>query len=189
MKQAGVMLIIKDGLILGISRRHNKAIFGLPGGKFNPDPPDNDRDTKDTAVRETKEETTIIVKDCVFVYERVELGDGPQGVDYYSRCYYATDWSGEPKDSEEGNIAWLTAEEVTSTAAAFGSYNRKTLDIFKTMFPDVDLIGEWCPGGCNNTGWQTGDNEGFICDYCGRACTCDKRGKDPRCYVHQGEEE
>lgn len=142
MKQAGIALIIKDGLILGISRRHNKAIFGLPGGKFNSDPPDNDKDTKDTAIRETREETSILVKECVLVYERVELGDGPQGVDFYSRCYYAMDWEGEPHNSEEGEVKWLTAEEVCSTKAAFGDYNRKTLNVFKQMFPNVYLKGE-----------------------------------------------
>lgn len=142
MKEAGVMLIVNQGMILGISRRHNKSIFGLPGGKFNSAPPDNDRDTRDTAIRETREETSIIVKDCVLVYERVELGDGPNGVDFYSRCYYATNWEGVPQNSEEGIVKWLTAEEVTSTMAAFGDYNRKTLDVFKTMFPNVYLKGE-----------------------------------------------
>lgn len=142
MKEAGVMLIVNQGMILGISRRHNKSIFGLPGGKFNSAPPDNDRDTRDTAIRETREETSVIVKDCVLVYERVELGDGPNGVDFYSRCYYATDWEGVPQNSEEGVVKWLTAEEVTSTMAAFGDYNRKTLDVFKKMFPNVYLKGE-----------------------------------------------
>src|SRR5574338_863337 len=142
MKQAGVMLIIKDGLILAVSRRYDKTIFGLPGGKFNPEPTDNDKDTKDTAIRETREETSVVVKGCVFLYERVELGGGPNPVDYYSRCYYATDWEGTPENSEEGEVKWLTAEELTSTKAAFGDYNRRTLNIFKTMFPNVQLIGE-----------------------------------------------
>ncbi len=138
MKEAGVMLIIKDGLILGISRRHNKNIFGLPGGKKD----DTDPSTKETAIRETREETSVIVKDCKLVYERVELGDGPNGVDFYSRCYYATDWEGDPKNSEEGQVKWLTAEELTSTKAAFGDYNRKTLNVFKQMFPEVYVQGE-----------------------------------------------
>jgi 8-oxo-dGTP pyrophosphatase MutT (NUDIX family) len=34
-------------------------------------------------VREVKEETGVVVKSCVQVYQRVELGDGPQGVDFY----------------------------------------------------------------------------------------------------------
>jgi ADP-ribose pyrophosphatase YjhB (NUDIX family) len=140
MKQAGVMLIVNQGLILGISRRHDKTIFGLPGGKFDPEA--GDKDTKDTAIRETKEETDVKVNDCVLLYERVELGDGPNGVDYYSRCYYATDWEGVPTNSEEGEVKWLTAKEVTSTKAAFGDYNTKTLNIFKTMFPNVYLKTE-----------------------------------------------
>lgn len=133
MREAGVMLIIKDGLVLGITRRHDKTIFGLPGGKRD----ETDPSTKETAIRETLEETSVVVKDCVLVYERVELGDGPNGVDYYSRCYYATDWSGEPTNSEEGIVKWLTEEEITSTKAAFGEYNKKTLSIFKQMFPQV----------------------------------------------------
>jgi ADP-ribose pyrophosphatase YjhB (NUDIX family) len=140
MKQAGVMLIVKDGLIVSISRRHDKTIFGLPGGKFSPDPPDNDKDTMDTAIRETREETSVVVKKCVLVYERVEKGDGPTGVDYYSRCYYATDWEGTPIDSEEGVVKWLTPDELTSTKAAFGDYNKKTLQVFKSMFPGVMLF-------------------------------------------------
>lgn len=142
MKQAGVMLIVNQGMILGITRRHDKTIFGLPGGKFNPLPPDNDKDTMDTAIRECREETSVIVKACQLIYERVELGDGPNGVDFYSRCYYATSWEGIPRNSEEGEVKWLTAQEITSTKAAFGDYNTKTLNVFKTMFPNVYLKGE-----------------------------------------------
>jgi 8-oxo-dGTP pyrophosphatase MutT (NUDIX family) len=139
-KQAGIMLIIKDGLILGISRRHDKNVFGLPGGKFDPEA--GDLDTMDTAIRESREETGIVVKHTMFIYERVELGDGPNKVDFLSRCYYALEWGGEPTNSEEGEVKWLTAEEVTSTKAAFGDYNKKTLEVFKAMYPNIYLIGE-----------------------------------------------
>lgn len=137
MKEAGVMLIIKDGLILGITRRHDKTKFGLPGGKV-----DSGETPKQAAIRETLEETSIVVQDCTLIYKRVELGDGPNGVDFYSYCYYATDWHGAPQKSEEGDVKWLTAEEVTSTKAAFGDYNRNTINIFKTMFPNIYLVGE-----------------------------------------------
>ena len=139
-KRAGVMLIVKDGLILAISRRHNKEIFGLPGGKF--DAFAGDESPKDTAIRETFEETGVNVKNAAFIYQRIELGDGPNGVDFYSSTYYATDWEGEPHNSEEGEVKWLTAEELTSTKAAFGDYNRNMLDVFKKQFPEVQLIGE-----------------------------------------------
>jgi 8-oxo-dGTP pyrophosphatase MutT (NUDIX family) len=138
---AGIMLIVKDGLILAVSRRHNKEIFGLPGGKF--DEVSGDKDTLDTAIRETQEETGIIVKSACFIYERVEMGDGPNKADFYSTTYYAMDWDGEPQNNEEGvEVKWLTAKELTSTKAAFGDYNRNMLDIFKTQFPDVKLIEE-----------------------------------------------
>jgi 8-oxo-dGTP diphosphatase len=137
MKLAIVALIIKDGKILCISRRHDKTIFGLIGGKV-----DQGETLPQALVREAKEEAGITIHHSVPIYKRVELGDGANPVDFESHCYYATDWSGEPKDSEEGKIAWLTAEEVCYTKAAFGDYNRKTLDVFKIMFPNVYLMGE-----------------------------------------------
>jgi 8-oxo-dGTP pyrophosphatase MutT (NUDIX family) len=140
MKQAGVMLIVKDGLILAISRRHNKNIFGLPGGKF--DEAAGDHNTVDTAIRETLEETGVKVTKCMQVYQRIELGDGANAVDFYSTTYYAMEWEGEPHTSEEGEVKWLTAEELTSTHAAFGDYNRHMLDNFKEMFPEVPIQGE-----------------------------------------------
>jgi ADP-ribose pyrophosphatase YjhB (NUDIX family) len=139
MKQAGVMLVVKDGLILAVSRRYNKDIFGLPGGKFDEGV---DRNSMDTAVRETLEETGVQVKHCVQVYQRIEQGDGPQGVDFYSTTYYATEYEGEPHTSEEGQVKWLTAEELTSTKAAFGDYNRHMLNNFKDMFPEIPVEGE-----------------------------------------------
>jgi len=134
MKQAGVMLIIKDGLILGITRRNDKTKYGLPGGKVEPG-----ETPKEAAIRETFEETSIRVKDCELIYDRVELGNGPKGFDLHSFCYYATSWEGEPQKSEEGEVAWLTAQELTSTKAAFASYNNQNISYFKTKYPDIFL--------------------------------------------------
>ena len=140
MKQAGIMLIIKDGLILGISRRHNKEIFGLPGGSF--DEKLGDKDIIDTAIREVREETSIFVKTPVFIYKRQELGDCNKQILFESYCYYAMEWEGNPNSSEEGEVKWLTVEEITSTKAAFGDYNRQMLNSFKKKFPEVQLQGE-----------------------------------------------
>lgn len=139
MKQAGVMLIIKDGLILGIPRRHDQTKWGLPGGKFDEE---LDKSVQDTAIRETAEETGIKVKDCILIYKRVEPGDGPNGVDYHSYCYYASDWEGDPIALEGGIIGWITAAQVTASSSAFGDYNRKTLDVFKKLYPNVNIKGE-----------------------------------------------
>jgi 8-oxo-dGTP diphosphatase len=137
MREAGVMLIIKDGLILGISRRNDKTKFGLPGGKL-----EAGEMPWQAAIRETKEETGVTVAMCTQIFRREEPPATPDGEPFYTYCYYALAWSGEPKDSEEGVVKWLTAEELTSTAGAFPEYNRKTLDAFKQKYPNIGLKGE-----------------------------------------------
>lgn len=176
MNKAGVMLIVNQGLILSISRRDNKEIFGLPGGKCEPG-----ETQMEASIRETQEETSVIVHDCVPIYSRVEPAHNPQGIDFESATFFATSWEGTPQDSEEGEVAWLTAEELTTTKGAFPKYNRDMINKFKEMFPNVFIEGESCSGGCNNTGYQTGDNEGFICEVCDRACSC----PETNCLVHQ----
>lgn len=143
LRQAGVMLIINQGMILGISRREDQTIFGLPGGKFDPDrEPTPDKDTRDTAINETREETSVIVKQCEFIYRRDEPARYSGGLDFHTYCYYATSWEGTPTNSEEGLVKWLTAEELTSTKAAFPDYNRRTLNRFKELYPNVYIKGE-----------------------------------------------
>lgn len=138
MRNAAVMLIIKDGLILSISRRNDKTNFGLPGGKLEPD-----EMASHAAIRETQEETGVQVSSCTEIFRREEpAGPGPDGEAFFTYCYYALAWTGEPTDSEEGVVKWLTAEELTSATGAFPEYNRKTLDSFKQKYPHIGLQGE-----------------------------------------------
>ena len=134
MKLAGVMLIVKDGLILSISRRNDRTKFGLPGGKA-----EEGEQAVDAAIRETLEETSIQVKKATLIYHRVEPADSPTGMDFHSYCFYAEDWFGVPSDSEEGEVKWLTPEEVTDSKAAFGLYNTKMLQLFQEQHPEVYL--------------------------------------------------
>lgn len=130
MRQAGVALIVQDGLILAISRRNDKSLFGLPGGKFDKDA--GDRDTKDTAIRETYEETSVIVKDCRQIFQANDH-------EFVARCYYVLDWEGEPTTSEEGEVGWLTADELLTTKAAFPEYNKHALQAFRLLYPDIKI--------------------------------------------------
>lgn len=137
MRNAAVMLIIKDGLILAVSRRHDKTKFGLPGGKCEPD------ETPDqAAIRECWEETGVKVSQCEFIFRRDEPRDRPEGEDFHCYCYYATEWSGDAHDSEEGVVKWLTERELTLDKGAFADYNRRTLAVFRTKFPDINLFQE-----------------------------------------------
>lgn len=134
MHTAAVMLIIKDGLILGVSRRYDTTKFGLPGVKceYNEIP-------VMAAIRETEEETSIKVNHTSFIYVREEPLDQLGGEEFLTYCYYAVDWVGEPTNSEEGIVKWLTAEDLTSVNGAFADYNAQTLLKFKKYFPNIYL--------------------------------------------------
>lgn len=136
MRQAGIMLIIKDGLILGVSRRYDSTKFGIVGGKANPN-----ETPAEAAIRETFEETGVRVKTCVPIYKSVEKSDRPDGEDFYSYTFYATEWTGTPTKSEEGFVKWITSKELTTTGA-FNDYNKAMLNAFKEMFPEVNIKGE-----------------------------------------------
>ncbi len=132
MRNAAVMLIIKDGKILAVSRRYDKTKFGLPGGKAEPN-----ETTEQAAIRECFEETGVKVSECTFIFRRDEPRDRPEGEDFHCYCYYATNWEGEPHNSEEGEVAWLTEEELCGNKGAFADYNTRTLTAFRILFPNV----------------------------------------------------
>lgn len=135
MRNAAVMLIIKDGLILAVSRRYDKTKFGLPGGKVEPG-----ETTGAAAVRETFEETGVQVTDCILIFRRDEPKDRPEGEDFHAYCYYATEWGGKEQDSEEGIVRWLSVEELIGSAGVFSDYNKRTLKEFRKRFPEVNLV-------------------------------------------------
>jgi 8-oxo-dGTP pyrophosphatase MutT (NUDIX family) len=136
MKQAAVMLILNDdGLILGVSRRNDKTKFGLPGGKSN-----KNEAPKETALRETLEETGIKVKACTQIFKREEPPEVKGGKTFIVYCFYALQWEGKPQSSEEGKIEWLTSKELTTAdKGAFSEYNKLTIAAFKKHFPDIKI--------------------------------------------------
>lgn len=134
-REASVMLIVnKDGLILGVSRRDDPSKFGLPGGKL-----ELHETPMEAGIRETVEETGIKVNSCVEIYKRVEPAGSPNGFPFYTYCFYATNWEGEPSDSEEGVVKWLKSEDLTGATGAFAAYNLNTLEKFREMFPEVTI--------------------------------------------------
>lgn len=137
MREAAVMLIIKDGLILGVSRKYNDKLFGLVGGKL-----EEGETAAEAAIRETYEETGIKVTECTQIYRREEPPDSIGGEYFYAYAFFATSWEGIPHTSTEGLVKWITAEELTSSSGAFPDYNRATLDSMKKMFPNVYIKGE-----------------------------------------------
>jgi 8-oxo-dGTP diphosphatase len=119
MNDAVVAVIIKDGLILSINRRNNRKLYGLIGGRV-----EDNEELEQALIREVKEESGLDVKACVKFFERVEPKHNESGQDFRCHCFYVSEWSGDLVSSEEGDLAWLTQEELTSKdKGAFATYN------------------------------------------------------------------
>jgi 8-oxo-dGTP pyrophosphatase MutT (NUDIX family) len=130
MDKAAVILIVKDGLILGITRSTFK--FGIIGGKLDPN-----ENPEQAAIREAYKETGIKIISCVQIYERIEEAEFPDGLDFYTYSFYATQWEGEPKSSDEGEVSWLTKDQLLGPTGAFPDYNTHNLFALKEKFPKV----------------------------------------------------
>lgn len=116
-------LIIKDGLILAVSRKNNHKDFGLIGGKIDPG------ETPEEAIkREVKEETGISIQEMEVCFEDLDR------VENYMprpcRCYRIISWTGEPLSTEEGVVKWVKQEDLIDNCT-FKNYNRKLFSEIK----------------------------------------------------------
>lgn len=135
MREAAVMIVINDdGKVLAVSRRNDKTKFGLPGGKKDPL-----ESLEMTAIRETGEETGVDIHACIYLYRREEPPIETGGEWFYTYCYLALSWSGEPYNSEEGEVKWLTVAELTDSNSAFPVYNTATFNVLKEKYPGILL--------------------------------------------------
>lgn len=139
MKKAAVMLVIKNGFILGVSRKYDHTKFGLCGGKLE----NNGESPIEAAIRETYEETGIKVTFCSFLHNRIETTYFPNKIQYNTYCFYANTWEGELASSEEGEPKWLLPRKLISPeSGAFPDYNLITLLRFKQLYPEIFLKDE-----------------------------------------------
>lgn len=111
MKTAQVVLINKDGLVLGVSRKDDHNDFGLPGGKM--DLEDND-DPMATAIRECKEETGLDVTNLKLVFAIHKSGN--MGFTFLG------EYSGEIDYDEPHVVKWVPFQVLIN--GKFGRYNK-----------------------------------------------------------------
>lgn len=119
-KAAQVVLINNEGLILGVSRKHDHNDFGLPGGKMDPEDGNN---PIITAMRETKEETGLDVSNLELIFAIHKHG-------YMSYTYLAK-WKGEINYTEPHIVKWITKQKLMQ--GGFGLYNRLVIDSLEDM--------------------------------------------------------
>ncbi len=112
-KLAAVALIFnKDRTkLLGVSRKDNHKLFGLPGGKV-----DVGETMSEGVIREVKEETGLSVKSSAPIFLRE---DG----EFVAAVYLVTDYEGEVSTKESGLVSWITFEDLKK--GAFSEYNTK----------------------------------------------------------------
>ena len=114
---AHVVVLNENGQVLCVSRKEDHNDFGLPGGKIEK----KDKSNKSAAIRETLEETGIIVKKAVLIY--AEHRRGAMGY-----TYLATEWNGEIGTDEPHVVKWGEFTDLVS-----GTYGEWNLKVFKSM--------------------------------------------------------
>lgn len=125
MVTAQVVLINKEGLVLGVSRKHDHNDMGLPGGKQ--DPADGG-DPMVTAIRECKEETGLDISDLKLVFA-IHKG-GNMGFTYLAK------YNGEINHNEPHVVKWV--EFQTLVRGSFGRYNQLVAESLDDM--DIDYV-------------------------------------------------
>jgi 8-oxo-dGTP pyrophosphatase MutT (NUDIX family) len=129
-KLAATALIYKEGIfgsnLLGVSRKDNHKLFGLPGGKVDPG-----EDTYTAMKREVFEETGLIVDRAVPLFFREEEG-------FLAVVYLVTEWSGDVSTTESGKVDWIDFDVLKK--GSFAEYNtvleKHIMEIRSIIYPE-----------------------------------------------------
>lgn len=119
MLKASVMIIKKNDLFLAITRGLNSDLIGFPGGKT-----EVGESPKETAIRECFEETGFLVSNCIELF--TDIVNGEQ--DFETTAFFATNFSGSLKESDEGNLFWTTKEDFINKSP-FAKFNKKVFEV------------------------------------------------------------
>ena len=112
MKQTTLCLLIKDSKILLAMKKRGFGVgrWNGTGGKF--DPEKGDKNILDAAIRETKEEIGVEIKNPEKVgFYHFRFPHKPEW-DQDVHLFLAKEWVGEPSESEEMMPAWFSLDEI-----------------------------------------------------------------------------
>ena len=107
--KAVAVILFNQGKVLGVSRKYDITLMGLPGGKL-----DEGESFESAAIRETLEETGLEIFFLIPIFGRLETDN------FYSVTYIAQ-WKGEIHTTEVGRVDWIDFEELKR--GAFPTYN------------------------------------------------------------------
>lgn len=123
MTKFSMMFVHNNKHFLAVSRKNDLTKFGLPGGAIDPG-----ETPMQAAIRETFEETGIVVEECVLVHATDD-----------SRYFFATKWSGEIDTKEVGIVKWGVYEDFVNKDAAFPANNIAAFAGLTYCFPEMKL--------------------------------------------------
>jgi len=134
------MLTRADGKVLVQNRRDpNWGGLTFPGGHVEPG-----ESLVDSVIREMQEETGLTVRNPRLVGTKSwMMNDGGR---YLVLLYTATEYEGELHSSEEGDIAWMTIDEMKAGKMVEG------MELYFRVYLDRDV----------NEIWYERDGDGWI---------------------------
>ncbi len=88
------------------ARGFGKGNWNGPGGKLKPG-----EDPSESAKREVREETGIVIKDLEQRGE-IEFIFPDQSINNYTYVFVAREWEGKPHDTGEGELKWFKIKEL-----------------------------------------------------------------------------
>lgn len=117
---ACVLVVNKDGDILSVSRKDDSSLWGLPGGKCEPN-----ESMRSAAIRETLEETGHLVELSEYYYFDMECHN------FFVRTYLAKiielDYN-VIDETEIGLVAFKSRAVLEDEKSPFYVYNRKCFE-------------------------------------------------------------
>lgn len=118
---AQVVLINEEGLICLVSRKNDHNDFGLPGGKV-----DEGETFEEAAIRETKEETGLDIKNLTMIFAMHRKGRMGQTfiAEHSGKINYNT-------DEEPHVVKWGKMKEATK--GSFGYWNKLVKESLKSL--------------------------------------------------------
>ncbi len=126
-----VLLQNEAGEYLAVSRKYDKNLFGLPGGKL-----DDGETLEEAIVRETKEETNLDIYDIEKIDTRI-YGISSKTT-YVQNCFVGK-WKGEILPQEEldklgetGVVKWVDKSVLEN--GFFGDYNKLVIDLVEKQY-------------------------------------------------------